>query len=495
MPERDRFYHWFEQLEQSAGGQHVSFPPAPSPAQAFAAIAIQQCLKRPVLWIVENERALVQALRDLHALQPAADTSHLPFPPAYGATMTGQHTDLDGTGTRLQTLHRIGEMRQAQQAPIVVAPVAACNQPTISPTQIRKRSCQIAIGSTAALESVRQFLEQNGYEHEAEVLEKGQYAGRGGILDVWPADTDFPLRLEWFGDEIESLRFFDPITQRTVEKTATVLLSPLQDIEGATGTLLDHIPDAAAIIWYDYQHAMESMDTENESPVPRNLSAFTKSAAKTRRLDFGSLTPDDNLPAFKVLDQAVHLPATSGTAQLAEGRLKFLDYLMTSRKCGWHIRLYFETIGTRDHFLHHLMPQKTQSFEIEIGCLSEGFACPAIRTIYAAESDLYGRKRFPAQTETVSKKAKRYAGSRINDFTDMEPGDLVVHSEHGVGRYLGVQQIQFNHKTEEVLAIEYAEEAKLYVPVAHAHLLSRYVGMAGNATSLHRLGGKRWARE
>jgi transcription-repair coupling factor (superfamily II helicase) len=495
MSARDGFLIWFEQLERSARQQHLGFTPASSPAQAFAAIAIQKHTGRPVLWVVENEMALAQALRDLHALEPAGETAYLPFPPVYGESAARQHADLDGTGTRLQTLHRIADLLLAGQAPVIVAPLAACMQPTISPSQIRKLSCRVEIGSVMAINSIRQFLEANGYDHEAEVLEKGQYAGRGGILDVWPADTEFPIRLEWFGDEIESIRYFDPITQRTVEKTDTIVLSPLQDIAGASGNILDHIPEAAAIIWHDYQRALDALDETENASERENLAAMAHPAAETRIIDFGCLSPQADLPAFTVLEEAVHLPATSGTAKLTEARQAFIAFLVSRKKQGWNIRLYFDTVGTRDHFLHHLMPAGKPDFQIEIGSLSEGFACPAIRTLYAAESDMYGRKRFPAQTETVARKAKRYAGSRINDFTDIEPGDLVVHTDHGVGRYLGVQIIQFNHKSEEVLAIEYADDAKLYVPVAHAHLLSRYVGMAGAATSLHRLGGKRWARE
>jgi len=496
MPAPDRFQAWHALLAAGAGAQrHLALAATASSAQAFMALALQQARQQPVLWVVADEQEHAIALRNLHALHPAQSHLHLPFPPTYQETYPRQHTDLDGTGIRLQTLHRIAELQTASQAPVIVATPTALRQPTLAPGQIRKLSFLLDTGAIAPLQQVLHFLARHGYDREGEVLEKGQFAARGGIIDIWPADAEFPLRIEWFGEEIESIRHFDPITQRTVEQTATALLSPLQETEHLQASLLDHLPDLAAIIWFDCQAATEHLQNLPADEAIPDLTSLLEPAGATLTLDCGSLEPDPALPGFLDLPQAVRLPATSGTQQLAQARQDFIDQLRQDQARGWQIRIFFDTIGTRDHFLHQVLPARTRNFQIEMGCLSEGFACPALRIIHVAESDLYGRKRFPAQTDTIARKARRYVGSRINDFTDMEEGDLVVHSEHGVGRYLGVQQIEFNHKTEEVLAIAYADDAKLYVPIAHAHLLSRYVGMAGSQANLHRLGGKRWSRE
>lgn len=487
---------WFNSLQEEGDQRDVLHLPTISPAaQAFAAIALQQGEQRPVLWIVEDERAMTQGIRDLQALQPGHNMRHLAFPPIY-PDQSAQHTDIEGTGVRLQTLHRINDLQEAKQPFILVAPVSAIAQPTLSPRQIRHKTCRIDINTQEKMESVRAFLEANGYQFEAEVLEKGQYAVRGGIIDVWPADHEYPVRIEWFGDEVDSIRQFDPITQRTIERTASAMLSPLQDQDSdQTVTLVDHISNLSAILWHDREMAEQNLKDMFETGTILDPASLLDPVAGILSIDCNSLTENDHPLGFLPLDHAVHLPATSGTEQLAKARQDFITHLQRRQRNGWHILLYFDTQGTRDHFLHHVFPRTQKPFATEIGCLSEGFACPATHCILVAESDLYGRKRFPAQTDTVARKVKRHTGSRIRDFTDMEVGDLVVHADHGVGRYLGVQTIEFNHKKEEVLAIEYAEDAKLYVPVDHAHLLSRYVGMAGNTANLHRLGGKRWKRE
>lgn len=495
MPAQDHLKLWQAYLETAAATKrHLAFPPAPPAAQAFTALALRHAHDRPILWIVPDDEALVTALRDLHALEPATDPCCLSFPPTYRTGTDPRNGDMDGTGARLQTLHRIAELREAGQAPIIITTSTALSQPTLSPTQIRHLSRKLEVGQAISITTIITFLAESGYDREAEVLEKGQYAGRGGILDVWPPDSDFPLRLEWFGNELESLRHFDPVTQRTIEKTATLLLSPLDDSEGVASGLAAHIPTLAAVIWHDYQLACETIQA-HDAPTTPDPACLLAPAVDFLVVDFGGVTPDLSLPAFESLHQAVRLPATSGTAQLAEARRRFLDDLQEHANKGWHVLFHFDTQGTREHFTRHVLQKRNPRFEMETGCLSEGFRCPAVQCLFVAEADLYGRKRFVGQTDNTAKRARRYTGSRINDFTDMEEGDLVVHTEHGVGRYLGVQSITFNNRIEEVLAIAYADDAKLYVPVTHAHLLSRYVGMAGSAAGLHRLGGKRWSRE
>lgn len=496
MQAQDCFKTWFERLLESENTEQTIPLQSPSPAaQAFCAIAAHQHQKGSVLWVVENDTAMLQGIRDLHALQPAGDTNYLTFPVVYEDKRAGQHVDIDGGGARRKTLHRLQTLARTQQNAIIITPIEALLQPTLSPYDLQNGSREVNLNEYMSLQEVRVFLENNGYDLEGEVLEKGQYAARGGILDVWTAESEFPFRLEWFGDEVESIRFFDPITQRTVEKTDSVMLAPIGETATANATLLDHITSLFAILWFDHDTICEHVENKtiaNEGIIPN---VCIQKPAEILYLDANALQANTQITQFASLEHAVRLPATGGTKQLEDARRIFLEDLMRYHRKGWHISIYFDTTGTRDHFIHHVMPDAGKTLQIEIGALSEGFRCPTIHRIIVAESDLYGRKRFPTQNDTIAKKAKRYAGSRINDFTDMEPGDLVVHTDHGVGRYIGVQKITFNGKNEEVLAIEYAEEAKLYVPVTHAHLLSRYVGMANASTRLHRLGGKRWIRE
>ncbi len=474
----------------------VGFPAAPTSAPALAASAFLQAGQHDILWIVPDANTLPVAVRDVHGLLPAADSQILLFPPAY---QTNPKTpDLDNQGTRIRTLHRIAELRAAHQATLLVTSLTALLQPVPAPDQLQQQSLHLSQGPEQPIEPVINFLIQAGYDMEAEVLDKGQVARRGGIIDLWTPDMDFPIRIEWFGDEIDSLRFFDPISQRTIEPMGDVHITPVQEPELSRASLLDHIPEHACLIWSDLPAARDT-DTASLPPIPAACDPARLWAENTAylSLDFSGSTPPDppGLPVLLPIAEAVRIPATSGITQLSQARERLLARLRQDARNGYQVLLFFDTPGTRDHFTSHLLQPPDPGFQLQLGSLSEGCTCPAIACTLVADPDIYGRKRFPIHTESTAKRARRYTGSRIQDYTDMEPGDLVVHSEHGVGRYLGVQNISFHNRLEEVLAIEYADEAKLYVPVSHAHLLSRYVGMAGHRASLHRLGGKRWHRE
>src|SRR5262249_55553620 len=145
------------------------------------------------------------------------------------------------------------------------------------------------------------------------------------------------------------------------------------------------------------------------------------------------------------------------------------------------------------------------TIKVHVGGLSEGFSSAEDKLLVIAESDLYGRRKevrgryelhgAKNQERKKASKAPAIIGERIAEWTDIQPGDFVVHVDHGIGKYLGLYDIEFNGQQQEVLAIEYAESAKLYLPVSQMHLLSRYVGAGKRRPELHALGGRRWHKE
>ncbi|MCX6998358.1 MAG: transcription-repair coupling factor [Kiritimatiellaeota bacterium] len=180
--------------------------------------------------------------------------------------------------------------------------------------------------------------------------------------------------------------------------------------------------------------------------------------------------------------------------------------------------VFFNTVGTRDRFLEiereyapgadgHPAPARrpaeggtpgTGPLHVHVCPLSGGFTVPARRWMAVTESDLYGfRKALPGRYELHGRRPgpARAPALRVAEWTDLQPGELVVHVDHGIGKYLGLYEIEFQGRQQEVLAIEYAEKARLYVPVSQAHVLSRYVGLGRHRPEVHALGGRRWERE
>ncbi len=182
----------------------------------------------------------------------------------------------------------------------------------------------------------------------------------------------------------------------------------------------------------------------------------------------------------------------------AEHRRQWLASFAERARHGLRVHLFFYTQGALDRF-REMNPEPL--FHLHVGMLSDGFMQAELQLAVLSESNLLGRPKLlpdrAARTgaRAASRKAGAPAGETITDWTNLEPGDLVVHVDHGIGRYLGLQEIAFDGKRQEALAIEYAEKAKLYVPVSQSHLLSRYIGVGKHAPNVHRLGSARWSRE
>ncbi len=488
----------------------LALPPLPVSAEAFIALALAKRERTAVLWIVQRPEDIDRALRDLHTLAPSHDTSMMAFPPVSLRAGKGDADDLDAVGTRMNTLTRLAEMPE-DSVPTVVTCIDALLQAVVSPAALGAQIRRVELNRPLDAAAFCDWLQSVGYHFESEVLDKGQASRKGGILDLWSPDSPWPVRIELFGDCVESLRRFDPRDQRSVERTVSALISPAAEVEDAPGhtgpaCLLDHIRPALAVLWNDAGTLRSQAEQAAGEAIPRAfafndiLQKLARRAPPAWQIETGAENAGNGFAPISItpLVNAVTLPATAGSGLLEQARQRLLNDLLDRAARLDHVLVFFDTEGSREHFQNHLLHEPAPGLTLHVGRLSEGFCAESMGLTLVAESDLYGHRKLLQRFKTGSGergRAQRFAGSRISDFTDMEEGDLVVHADHGIGRYLGVQRITFQNQHQDVLAIEYAEGAKLYVPMHHAHLLSRYVGMAGRTATLHRLGGGRWTRE
>ncbi len=400
---------------------------------------------------------------------------------------------------------------------LIVTCAQALMERTLSPDVFKAYSRTLRQGCAFDPSDLTTVLEQSGYLFSAEVQSPGEAARRGGILDVWPLSASAPLRLEFFGSVLESIREFDPIEQQSTQTCCEALLTPAGEwkhLHAASNNgafLLSHIPCGGLIlIWSDLDAIRQRADTYESAAreakagllVGRlgELEADLRIRSATRQIFIGS-GPDSPLPTVDLDFRAVDsMPSVTARHALHPDiiettRRHFLDNTATGMKAGIQTCFCFDSQGTQDRFweayggIFGKSPPILSQFP-----LSGGFSNPSLGLLVIAESDLYGRKIQRRQLRTPKSEARR-TGVRVSDWTDMEPGNLVVHIEHGVGRYLGLREIRVASQLQEALAIEYAEGARLYVPVSQAHLLTRYVGVGRRSVALHQLGGKRWGRE
>ncbi len=521
----DKFEDWARALF-GGGGRSVAVPDLPVTAQVLLAWALARAQGVPVVLVADGPRAMETCARDAAELAPESGGAVYRYPPRETGRSERDVESLEDAGERTRALTALLNADRAAgdvSHPMIATCVQALMQTAPDPLALLSSTLRIVSGSVTDREALLTVLTDYGYESAPEVERKGQFAPRGGLLDVWSPQESWPYRLEFFDDRLESLRTFDPATQRSCQRLEQGEVFPTGLWEAARACradgekplhgLPDYAPDGT--VWIrlraDTHEAHAGLYAQTLAGTaladalfswPAMQAALT-SRPSWRRLDF---CVDADADAGTVFDaRCCGLPlAPGGTAapDLREAfRQRMVGLAFDMLKNVGTAVFFFDTQGGLDHFekevagrVAALTPETGAGrLHLRIGSLSEGFVSERLGLMLAAEPDLYGHgagRRAPAPSRALRRSP--VAGERLGAWTDIEPGDLVVHSEHGVGRYLGLYDIVFQGESQEVLTVEYAEDAKLHVPVSQVHLLSRYVGLSRRRAVLHRLGGKKW---
>ncbi len=479
-------------------------PDLPTSAEAFWVWGLALALRRPILWIGDGPRSLDHFHRDLLSLRPPTHPEPTLFPMAElrGPATPSSAADADANGPRLAAL----ETLEGQSAPVIATCIQGLLQTVPAQSALQARAIELAPGQACRREEFLQTLLSFGFHFNPEAQSSGDAAARGGIVDLWPPNRTEPLRIEFVGNTVESLRTFDPLSQRSQVRLERIRILPFTAEKGGEwGFLLDHLANNPILVWSDYpsiEHHAELFDQAPVSSTQPRL-AFDDLLARCAAHDtlqhcYIGAGPSATECAPLDLDFKP-IPALGAQARNAlppdavtAARNHLLEDLAQQAGRGQSVLLFFDTPGTAERFKETAPPILHPGIQPQQP-LSGGFHSPALNLWVVAESDLYGQK--VQRRRSSVRRSDTPGGARITDWTDMEPGDLVVHVENGIGRYLGLREISLNNTLQEVLAIEYADEAKLYVPVSQAHLLTRYVGVGKRSAPLHALGGKRWARE
>jgi transcription-repair coupling factor (superfamily II helicase) len=501
----------------------------PGSAEAALCLALARSLGRCVALVTDGPQSLADRHQDLATLRP--DSPPLYYPPLEAAGRKVAAVDPELSGYRMRALLALQDMRAAADGTppaVLVTSVQALMQPCLAPQALTGGTLTMALGEERDLDAVTEQLTRLGYVFGSEVVEKGQASLKGGLLDVWPSTEPWPVRMELYGPLVESMRTFDPESQRSQGKLKTLTIPPAQ--EGGSGadavpgvSLLAHLPPDTIFVWADEESIRHHAGLQEElareygggGPVCGyddvvNLAQAMPGAAQLR---LSNETGDDL--ASQALDirpvQGVfHLPREEIQPDLLERTRHRLFMDLKDRAArGQRVLLYFNSPGSREHFEKEFLAtaggggrgpaaKAIPNVQIRTGVLSTGFLSDLLGLVVVAEADLYGRrKRLDRRYAPDADRPKppKHTGMRVSDVADIEAGDLVVHVEHGIGRYLGLNEIVFDDARQEVLTLEYADGARLHVPVSQTHLLSRYVGVARRRVELHRLGGNRWTKE
>ena len=469
-----------------------------------------------------------------------------------------------GVSAYLTALAALGENQDC----IVILPVSAALKKLIPPAEFRSLAFDVAAGDELEPEEAAKRLVAMGYERVPYVEAMGQFGIRGGIIDIFPMNREYPIRIELFDTEVDSVRSFDVLTQRSVENEAEVRIWPaslLVQSEGlfeaaskkihrtyttqagkmadgeAKERLLAHRDQLTEALATGYQrtmlerylpyfykelsHIWDYADQENctvifDDPdrLEEALEAYTKEATEDYKvlLERGEcvptegkhvLTKTDLYEMYNGQDSAYFFTPfqkrirgvdrldtqegiSSRQAPVFNGRMDLLESeLRRSVKQGYKVTIAcssLERCTNMEEFLDRA--GLSGKVEIRLGVISGGMDYPDAKRLILSDGDIF------THTKQKRKRPKHKNAKPIKAFTDIRQGDYVVHENHGIGRFLGVEELVVQGNRKDYLKIKYAGEDMLYVPVEQMDVVQKYVGSDGIVPKINKLSGGDWKK-
>jgi transcription-repair coupling factor (superfamily II helicase) len=442
------------------------------------------------------------------------------------------HADI--ISDRLATLVALAEQQEGAAAPVVVANITALLQKTIPAGELKKRIRSLGRGQSLNPLDLIEWLEQQSYESEVQVTEKGHVAMRGGIVDVWPLASPWPVRLEFLGDELESLRYFDPITQVSREEVRQITIAPGGEIgllKKETGivaaSLLEFLPketifllcepelldaqarryqeqvsadDPLLMTWEAFQHEMSQRGLTTVRTSSLDQIVLEDIVVDGQRLEKPETLSFQSLEVFRPIGERRPEP------HIAEAqRQEFFQQLHRWLRQEFSVHLFCNNDGERQRFLEIWREYnlgETGPLQLRLGALSRGFLCEPAKLAVVTDAEIFGRYKVQRPRRLKSPHAASSRSLLDINFAELEEGDYVVHLQHGIGRYQGLKAMPEigGVPGEECMVIEYApadydqQAPKLYVPLSQAHLVGKYIGAGKARPPMNTLTGKRWAK-
>jgi len=429
------------------------------------------------------------------------------FPPLGLVPGEEEVPSLEDMGLRTEALARLASGRPG----VVVVPARAASEITVPPDVFGRYTTKLEVGEEVDRERLLLRLVEGGYERVPSVSAPGQFSVRGGILDVFPFTEELPIRVEFWGDVVESLRRFDVSSQRSVEGTEEALVPPARELILNQGTW-EKIEEEAGRLGLEELRERASRRAPWEGMEACLPLAYPERATVLDYLGPGDLVfledPDGiseevqgEPEAFRASDEEVRsklrkFRKVSHLSFASEGAVRFSSQepvVDISRARGEVGRWLGEgyrvvlTAGSRAR-AERISELVGESVEVVEGNLSGGFVFPGGRLVLLTEGELFRRP-----TRKL-KLPKFKAGTPIQDISALRRGDLVVHEDYGIGEFLGVERMEVGGAKGDFVVLEYRDGDRLYVPVDQLVKVTKYEGPSEVRPSLTKLGGAEWER-
>ena len=402
----------------------------------------------------------------------------------------------------------------------VVATFDAFMDALIPLEEMKKRVISLKLGDVVDFEQLKQDMIRLGYDREEQVEGPGQFAVRGGILDVYPLTEEVPIRVELWGDEVDSIRTFDVESQRSIENLEELLIYPASDFpdeESKRVSFLDYFVRENTILFLDEPARLVERGVGIEQEFVQ---------AQANRMESGYEVSDEEMKLFSTKEIAEKMNRFYGIAfstldiKCKEFKAREVYNLQTKgvnpynnsfemltrdlkrlKRTGYRVVLLSGSRtrakrlaeDLRDYnlssFYSEDLNRQVQGGEIMVtyGHVAEGYEYPMLKFMVISETDIFGKTK-------KKKKRKTYEGQKIQNFSELKIGDYVVHENHGLGIYQGIEKIEVDKVAKDYMKISYAAGGNLYIPATQLDLIQKYASADAKKPKLNRLGGQEWHR-
>lgn len=385
---------------------------------------------------------------------------------------------------------------------------------------MRDRIRTLSLGEIVDYEQLKKDMVLLGYEREEQIEGPGQFAVRGGIMDIYPLTEEVPIRVELWGDEIDSIRTFDVESQRSIENLEEIHIYPASDFpeeEAKRVSFLDYFEPEETILFLDepvrliekgehveaeFVQAQSNRFESGYDISDEEMKLFTSKEVSAKMNDFYCV-------AFSALDmkckelkarEVYHLQSKTVNPYNNSFELLTRD-LKRLKRSGYRVVLLSGSRtrakrlaeDLRDYnlssFYNEDKEREVQDGEIMVayGHVAEGYEYPMLKFVVLSETDIFGKTK-------KKKKRKSYDGQKILNFAELKPGDYVVHENHGLGIYQGIEKIEIDKVAKDYMKISYAAGGNLYIPATQLDLIQKYASADAKKPKLNRLGGQEWTK-
>lgn len=425
------------------------------------------------------------------------------------------HADIKGKyllGQRMEVVRALIEAEKNKELTVITTADALLDG-LLPLEELAGSQIHLKSGDTLDFTELQRKLAEMGYVREIEVEGPGQFAVRGGIMDIYPLTEEVPVRIELWGDEIDSLRTFDVESQRSIENLDEMIIYPATELTGDESggvSFLDYFPKKDTLLFLDepirlterceeveeeYRKSMENRETIEQQvfsteSVVENINGYSSIGFTTLESKCGNFKIRK---IYSIQTKSVN-PYNNSFEMLTRDlkRLKRGGYRVVLLS-GSRTRARRLAEDLRDYDLSSFYSEETErevkegEILVAYGHVAEGYEYPLLKFMVISESDIFGRKK-------KKKKRKQYDGQKIQNFSELKVGDYVVHENHGLGVYQGIEKIEVDKITKDYMKITYAGNGNLYIPATQLDLIQKYAGSDAKKPKLNKLGTSQWIK-